>query len=166
MSEPVIGSGPDHDGVITMEPIGQVVGGRGEPYHDHWAPETAVIRIRADRFTPAAIVGLAEFSHLEVVFFFDKVDPDAIEYGARHPRGNTDWPKVGIFAHRGPNRPNRIGVSRCALLAVDGLDLHVGGLDAIDGTPVLDVKPYISGFGPRGEVREPAWAEDLMRVYY
>lgn len=151
---------------IELEPIGHVVGGRSEPYNDHWAPETAVIRLRADRFTAEVTAGLDDFSHLEVVFFFDRVDPDTIEYAARHPRGNPDWPLVGIFAQRGRQRPNRIGVSRCNLLSVDGLDLLVGGLDAIDGTPVLDVKPYMSGFGPRGELREPAWVEDLMRDYY
>ena len=152
--------------MIVMEPVGHVIGGRGEAYNDHWAPETAVIRIRDDRFTTEATAGLSDFSHLEVVFFFDRVDPDTIEYGARHPRGNPDWPLVGIFAQRGRNRPNRIGVSRCTLVKVDGLDLHVAGLDAVDGTPVLDVKPYMSGFGPRGELREPAWVEDLMREYY
>ncbi|GAA1806885.1 SAM-dependent methyltransferase [Luedemannella flava] len=151
---------------ISVEPVGQVIGGRTEPYNDHWAPETAIIRIRSDRFTADATAGLSDFSHLEVVYFFDRVDPDTIEYGARRPRGNPDWPLVGIFAQRGRQRPNRIGVSRCNLLAVNGLDLVVGGLDAIDGTPVLDVKPYMAGFGPRGDLREPAWVEDLMRDYY
>ena len=125
-----------------------------------------MIRVRADRFTADAVAGLTDFSHLEVVFFFDRVAPDAIETGARHPRGNQDWPLVGIFAQRGRNRPNRIGVSRCTLLAVDGLDLHVAGLDAVAGTPVLDIKPYMTGFAPRGEIREPAWVTDLMRAYY
>jgi tRNA-Thr(GGU) m(6)t(6)A37 methyltransferase TsaA len=152
--------------VITMEPVGHVVGGRGEAYNDHWGAETAVIRIRADRFTADAVAGISDFSHLEVIFFFDRVAPDTIESGARHPRGNPDWPLVGIFAQRGRNRPNRIGVSRCTLLAVDGLDLHVAGLDAVDATPVLDIKPYMTGFAPRGDIREPAWVTDLMRAYY
>ncbi|MFD0476032.1 TrmO family methyltransferase [Nonomuraea thailandensis] len=80
--------------------------------------------------------------------------------------GNPDWPEVGIFAQRGKNRPNRLGVSRCRLLAVEGLDLRVRGLDAIDGTPVLDVKPYMAEFGPQGETVQPAWATELMRAYY
>jgi tRNA (adenine37-N6)-methyltransferase len=63
-------------------------------------------------------------------------------------------------------RPNHIGVSRCALLAADGLQLTVRGLDAIDGTPVLDIKPYATEFNPCGTVREPAWMGELMREYF
>jgi len=89
-----------------------------------------------------------------------------IETGARHPRGNTAWPKVGIFAQRGKDRPNRIGVTVCRILSVDGLSLRVRGLDAIDGTPVLDIKPVMRGFLSRGEIREPDWARDLMADYW
>jgi tRNA-Thr(GGU) m(6)t(6)A37 methyltransferase TsaA len=151
---------------FTLEPIGHVVGGRAEPLDDHWDLEHAIIRVRSDRFTADALLGLDGFSHLEVVFLFDRVAPHRVEYAARHPRGNPDWPRVGVFAQRGKNRPNRLGISRCTLLGVDGLDVHVSGLDAIDGTPVLDIKPYLVEFGPRGEVRQPAWATELMAHYY
>ena len=97
---------------------------------------------------------------------FDKVTPDKIVSGARHPRGNKDWPKVGIFAQRGKNRPNRIGVSVARIVAIQGLEVEVEGLDAIDGTPILDIKPVMSGFQPRGEVVEPAWATEIMRSYW
>jgi tRNA (Thr-GGU) A37 N-methylase len=89
-----------------------------------------------------------------------------IERGARHPRGRKDWPKVGILAQRAKNRPNRIGITTCRLLSVSGLTLEVQGLDAIDGTPVLDIKPHMSGFNPRGEVSEPAWSLELMDRYW
>jgi tRNA (Thr-GGU) A37 N-methylase len=95
-----------------------------------------------------------------------QVDPAKVETGARHPRERKDWPLVGIFAQRGKARPNRIGVSRCRLLGVDGLDVHVEGLDAIDGTPVLDVKPWMDEFAPRGRTRQPDWSRELMRDYY
>ena len=71
-----------------------------------------------------------------------------------------------IIAQRGKARPNRLGVSRCRLVRVEGTRLVVEGLDAIDGTPVLDVKPWIDAFGPQGAVRQPAWATELMRDYY
>ncbi len=118
------------------------------------------------RFTPDALTGLDSFSHLEVIFHFDLVSDSEIDTGARHPRGREDWPLVGIFAQRGKGRPNRIGVSVCRLLSVAGTTLKVRGLDAIDGTPVLDIKPVMRGFLPRGEITEPAWASELMKDYW
>jgi tRNA (adenine37-N6)-methyltransferase len=150
---------------VTVTPVGWVHSSRSEITDDHWGSIDAVIRL--DRgYGAEAVAGLAEFSHLEVVYQFHLVPPDQVESGARHPRGNQDWPRVGIFAQRGKNRPNRLGVSRCALTGVDGTDLHVRGLDAVDGTPVLDIKPYLREFGPRGEVRQPAWSTELMSEYY
>ena len=151
---------------MIVESIGTVVGGRAEPYDDDWTVERAPIRLDRDRFGTEALAGLTDFSHLEVVFAFHLVDEAKVQHGARHPRENPEWPLVGIFAQRGKNRPNRLGVSRCRLLAVEGLDVQVSGLDAIDGTPVLDIKPYMAEFGPLGEVRQPAWATELMHGYY
>jgi tRNA (adenine37-N6)-methyltransferase len=149
----------------SMIPVGHVIGGRAEAYEDNWYDVTAVIRI-ADSLPLDATLGLTDFSHLEVVFLFDRIDPEKVNPAARHPRCDARYPKVGIFAARGPNRPNRIGVSRCRLLAVDGRDLHVADLDALDGTPVLDIKPYLREFSPRTPVTQPDWATHLMRDYY
>jgi len=157
-------------GVMSKEiatwPIGIVHGGRAEASDDAWDTVESRIELDPAQFTAEAIAGLSEFSHVEVLYHFHKVAPATIVTGARHPRGNTNWPKVGIFAQRGKNRPNRIGATICALVSVDGLTLHVRGLDAIDGTPVLDIKPVMKGFLPRGEVREPAWAGELMKGYW
>jgi tRNA-Thr(GGU) m(6)t(6)A37 methyltransferase TsaA len=151
---------------VVVRPVGWVVGGRAEVRDDEWGEVRAVIRIDGARFSSEALAGLEDFSHLEVVYHFDRVPEEKIETGARHPRGNTDWPKVGIFAQRGKNRPNRIGVSRCRVLRVDGLEVHVEGLDAVDGTPVLDIKPYMTEFGPQGAIRQPEWATAIMSRYY
>ena len=140
-------------------------GGRAEPIDDGWDAVSAEIELTRN-FGPQALAGLDGFSHVEVVFLFDCVAESAIVAGARHPRGRTDWPKVGIFAQCGKDRPNRLGVTVCRLLAVDGTTLMVAGLDAIDGTPVLDVKPCMRGFLPRGDVREPDWARELMAGYW
>ena len=105
-------------------------------------------------------------SHIDVVFVFDQVDEDRINLGARHPRGRDDWPLVGIFAQRAKARPNRLGVTTCELVAVDGLTLTVRGLDAIDGTPVLDIKPHMREFQPRSPVEQPAWVAELMAEYW
>ncbi|WP_405860349.1 SAM-dependent methyltransferase [Streptomyces sp. NBC_00090] len=151
---------------VVSHPVGHVVGGREEVRDDEWGDVVSVVRLDAEAFGPEALAGLDAFSHLEVVYHFDRVRPDAVQTGARHPRDNTEWPLVGIFAQRGKNRPNRIGVSRCRLLRTDGLDIHVRGLDAVDGTPVLDIKPYMAEFGPQGPTTQPAWADEIMRRYY
>jgi tRNA-Thr(GGU) m(6)t(6)A37 methyltransferase TsaA len=151
---------------VISRPVAHVVGGRGEVFDDAWDGVESVIRLDSSQFTEEALYGLETFSHLEVVFHFDRVPVEKIETGARHPRGNKDWPLIGIFAQRGKNRPNRLGVSRCRLHRVDGLDLHVSGLDAVDGSPVLDIKPYMAEFGPRGETSQPVWATEIMRDYY
>jgi tRNA (Thr-GGU) A37 N-methylase len=127
----------------------------------------AVIRLDGSRFGPEVVTGLADFSHVVVVFQFHLVDGADVQSGARRPRGNPDWPAVGMFAQRARMRPNRLGVSTCRLGAVDGLDLHVQGLDAVEGSPVLDVKPCMREFEPPADViRQPAWSTELMRGYY
>jgi len=151
---------------FTLQPVGHVRGGRLEAIDDDWGPVRARIELDPARFGPEALFGLTDFSHAEIVFVFDQITDDQIVTGARRPRGREDWPLVGIFAQRGRNRPNRLGVSVCAIVAVDGLTLEVEGLDAIDGTPVLDIKPVLKGFVPRGEVREPAWATEIMETYW
>ncbi|HLK40667.1 MAG TPA: SAM-dependent methyltransferase [Polyangiaceae bacterium] len=150
---------------MHVEPIGHVVGGRRETQDDRWGAERCVIEL-APRFGAESLAGLGDFSHLEVVYGFHLVPDAEIETGARHPRGREDWPLVGIFAQRGKGRPNRLGVSRCRLLGIEGTRLTVEGLDAVDGTPVLDLKPYMREFGPRGEVTQPPWATELMSLYY
>ena len=151
---------------FTVEPIGFVAGGRSELSDDNWGDVEATIVLDGGRLEPEATSCLDEFSHLEVVYLFHLLDPDAVTLGARRPRGNPDWPEVGILAQRAKARPNRIGVSRCELVDVDGFKLRVRGLDAVDGTPVLDVKPFMVEFAPRGPVYQPAWASDLMRSYW
>jgi tRNA-Thr(GGU) m(6)t(6)A37 methyltransferase TsaA len=150
---------------IVMHPVGQVRGSRVQPEDDSWDAEEAVIELDG-RFEPQALAGLNDFSHIEVIFQFDRVREADINTAARHPRGRADWPLVGIFAQRGRGRPNRIGVSVCRLLSVEGLKLKVRGLDAIDGTPVLDIKPVMKGFLPRGEIMEPDWAREVMKDYW
>jgi len=152
--------------VLTVVAIGHVVGGRSTPVDDDWDAVTATIRLDATRFTPDALRGLDAFSHLEVLYHFHRVAEDAVHAGARRPRGNPEWPEVGIFAQRGKDRPNRLGVSMCRIETVDGLEVGVRGLDAIDGTPVLDLKPVLREFLPRGELRQPTWASELMAGYW
>jgi tRNA (adenine37-N6)-methyltransferase len=151
---------------IELESIGTVHCDRAEAIDDRWDVVQSRIELDSARFTPEALMGLDAFSHLEVVYSFHKTDPAKAESKARHPRGNTAWPKVGIFAQRGKDRPNHLGITTCAILSVKGLIVEVRGLDAIDGTPVLDLKPYMQGFQPRGSIREPDWAREIMKEYW
>lgn len=151
---------------IAFTAIAYVRGGRTEIEDDDWGAVEATIEVDPASFDPDPTASLDWFSHLVVVFHFDRVAEGAVQRGARRPRGNSDWPMVGIPAQRAKARPNRIGVSTCEILGVDGLRIRVRGLDAIDGTPVLDIKPYMGGFEPRSEVREPGWARELMNGYW
>ena len=150
---------------IVLSPVAKVVGGRADPVDDQWEGVEADI-VLDERFPEEALLGLEDFSHLDIVYVFHAVDAAAIVDWARHPRGREDWPRVGIFAQRAKARPNRIGVSTCRLLAVAGRALRVADLDAIDGTPVLDIKPHMAEMGPRTPVTEPAWAKELMAHYW
>lgn len=152
--------------MFELMPIGVVRSDRCEPKDDYWGSVTSVIELDKKEFGSECLVGLDEFSHCEVLYFFHLVNPEKIEKGSRHPRGNKAWPKVGIFAQRAKDRPNRIGSTICKILAVDGLKIQVQGLDAIEGTPVLDIKPYMAEFGARGDLRQPAWSTELMREYW
>lgn len=150
---------------IQIEPIAYVQAGRQVAEDDFWGDTEARI-VLADGIEAEALQGLEGFSHVEVLFFFDQVAPEKIVRGARHPRNNPDWPAVGIFAQRGKNRPNRLGSTVCRILGRDGNVLRVAELDAIDGTPVVDLKPVMHEFLPRGEVRQPDWSRELMRQYW
>lgn len=151
---------------FEVEPVAYVIGGRIEPTDDYWGGTQSVIRIDSSRFGPDATAGLDEFSHLEIVFRFHLTDPTDLKLGARRPRDNPQWPPVGIFGHRNMRRLNWLGVSRCRLLKVDGLDLHVEDLDAVDGTPVLDIKPWFAEMGPRGEIHQATWSSEMLGLYY
>jgi tRNA (Thr-GGU) A37 N-methylase len=154
------------DPTYEVRAIGWVHSSRTDTVDDDWDNEVAFIELDGSVFAPDAVIGLSDFSHVEVVYLFDQVATDEVQTGARHPRGNKRWPQVGILAQRAKMRPNRIGVTACRLRGVDGLRIQVSGLDAIDGTPVLDVKPVMKEFLPRGEVDQPSWASELMTGYW
>jgi tRNA (adenine37-N6)-methyltransferase len=151
---------------VTLQPIGIVRDGRTTSDDDYWGGFISAIELDTDRFGPDALAALDTFSHVIVIFHFHLLDEAAGEHGGRHPRGREDWPVVGIFAQRAKRRPNRIGVTTCRLVSVTGTRLTVEGLDAMTGTPVLDIKPYMTEFEPDGQVSQPAWSHELMANYF
>ena len=150
---------------FVVRAVGVVSSPRTEVVDDHWGGVVATVALLPP-FGPDSISGLLTFSHLDVVYLFDRVDPTQVCTGRRRPRGNPAWPEVGIFAQRAKDRPNRLGVSTCELLSADGTTVTVRGLDAVDGTPVLDIKPHLAELDPRREVVQPTWSRDLMTRYW
>ena len=150
---------------IELEPIGHVRAARSRPLDDRWGGVESSI-VLDDALEAAALDGIEQFSHAEILFLFDRVDPAKVVRGARHPRDNPAWPAVGILAQRGKERPNRIGSTIAKILRREGRAVYVSELDAIDGTPVLDIKPVMREFLPREAVRQPEWSHELMREYW
>jgi tRNA (adenine37-N6)-methyltransferase len=129
--------------IFEVKPIGVVRSPRKDAADDFWGKVDADI-VLDETLPETAYAGLCDFSHVEILFLMHGVDPAKVETGARHPREREDWPLVGIFAQRGRARPNRIGLTRGTIQKLEARVLTVRGLDAIDGTPVLDIKPWMS----------------------
>jgi len=150
---------------IIIKPIAYVRNSRTEVKDDRWGSIISEIEL-IDDLNASSLEGINEFSHLEIIFYFDKVADDKIQYEARHPRNNKNFPKVGIFAQRGKNRPNKLGLTTVELLEHHHNKLIVKNLDAIDGTPIMDIKPVMKEFLPDREVKQPEWSKKLMEDYW
>ena len=149
----------------TVTPIATVHNARTTAADDNWVAIPSEIRLHDD-LPESCLDGIEDFSHLEIVYLFHMAIDKPPVLGSEHPRENPAWPKVGIFAQRKKARPNYIGCTVVQLLRREGRTLHVALLDAIDGTPVLDIKPVMREFLPQGEVHQPAWSEELMKNYW
>lgn len=150
---------------IEVRPVARVKNARDAVKDDDWGGVVSEITL-VDGMEPDSLDGIEAFSHAEIIFHFDRVGDASIVSGARHPRNNPAWPKVGIFAQRGKNRPNRIGLCTVRILERRGPTLVVSGLDAIDGSPVIDIKPVMREFEPQGTLEQPRWATELMQRYW
>ena len=149
---------------IALKPVATVHNSRKEPIDDNWGEIISEITL-SDGIPEAAFDGISEFSHLEVVYYFNRSVEQDIVFSGR-PRGNPAWPVVGIFAQRKKDRPNALGLCTVALIRQTGRSIWVKGLDAIDGTPVLDIKPVFREFEPSGVIQQPVWASELMEAYW
>ncbi len=137
-----------------------VTEGRDEDWGD------VVSELQLDPSLARGLDGLDAFSHALVIYWMHESSFDVARDLVRRPRGRADMPAVGIFAQRAKHRPNPIGVTAVRIVGRDGALLRVRGLDAIDGTPVLDVKPYFPEFDRVDAPTVPAWATELMRGYF
>lgn len=150
---------------ITCKPTGYVHNSRRDLDDDDWGNIISEIRLE-EAFAPESLDGIETFSHAEIIFYFDQVPSEKDIPVSRHPRGNQDWPKVGIFAQRNKDRPNHLGLTIVNIVKREGRSLFVKGLDALDGTPVLDIKPVFAEFLPGAEIRQPKWSHELMKDYW
>lgn len=149
---------------IVLKPIATVKNSRTEPIDDHWETVEAEIEL-ADHIPDEAFDNISDFSHLEIIYYFNKVKPEDIVFSGK-PRGNTNYPFVGIFGQRKKDRPNTIGPCTVELLEHKGRTIKVKFLDAIDDTPILDIKPVFIEFEPSKEIIQPNWVSDLMKNYW
>lgn len=151
--------------MITLNPIGLAYNERHEIEDDYWGE--VVTKIILDRSLPEeSLSEIESFSHLEIIFYFHMVEKDKIVTGARHPRNDKTLPKVGIFAQRGKNRPNQLGLTTVKIIKREGRELTVVGLDCINETPILDIKPVMKEFLPKEKIVQPAWTNDIMENYW
>ncbi|MBK6504586.1 MAG: SAM-dependent methyltransferase [Ignavibacteria bacterium] len=151
--------------MYSIEPIGFVKNSRKKIEDDFWGDVVSEIII-SDKISSESLLGIDDFSHLEIIFYFHRADLAKINISASHPRDNKDFPRVGIFAQRKKARPNLLGSSIVKLLSVNGSTLKVSGLDAVDETPVIDIKPVVREFLPNEEIHQPNWETELMKNYW
>ena len=149
---------------ISLDPIGFVINERKSVTDDFWGNVISEIQL-APHIPQEAFDCIEDFSHLEIIYYFDQVAEANIVFSGR-PRGNPDYPLVGIFGQRKKDRPNRIGLCTVELIEHKDSSITVKWLDAINGSPVLDIKPVMKEFSPQGMVRQPSWVKDLMRNYW
>jgi len=149
---------------IVLYPVATVRNTRLAPIDDDWGGILSEIEL-SEGMPAEVFQSIGDFSHLEIIYYFNQVDDKSIALSG-HPRGNPDYPLVGIFAQRKKDRPNKLGLATVELVSCSATTITVRNLDAIDGTPVLDIKPVFREFEPKTPIRQPDWVGDLMKHYW
>jgi len=149
---------------LSVKVIGWVRSSASEKVDENWGSVESRIELEPE-YRPG-LRGLDSFSHVLVTAFLHGAKFEPERHLVRRPRGQADMPELGIFAQRAKDRPNPLGITVVPLVAVISDGLRVRGLDAIDGTPILDLKPYFPQFDSAPGARVPEWVERLMRGYF
>ncbi len=148
---------------IEMKPIGYVNNDVQEKKDVSWGEDISYVLLEEEY--RGGLKGLENFSHAIILYYLDKAEFISEKHLQRHPQNRQDMPLVGIFAQRGKDRPNTIGMTSVEIIAVSDSTLTVRGLDAISGTPVLDIKPYYPVYDKK-EAKTPEWVDRLMENYF
>ena len=145
-------------------PIGVVKCNISEKIDRNWGKVTSKIII--DEHLMNGLKGLSDFSHIIIVYHLNQAKFIYENHLTRKPQGRDDMPNVGIFSQRAKDRPNPIGVTAVKLISIDKNIVEVQGLDAINDTPVLDIKPYYPVYDLRENATVPEWVNILMKNYF
>ena len=148
---------------IVMRPIGYVKNDVENKKDVSWGDDASVIELQEEFYS--GLAGLEDFSHATIIFYLDKAVYEKEKHLQRHPQNRDDMPLVGIFSQRGKDRPNKIGITSVKILSVSEKSLVVKGLDAINGTAVLDIKPYYPVYDKK-DASVPEWVDRLMEHYF
>ncbi len=140
---------------MELKAIGYVKNEFEQPLRQDWGK--VISDIVMDHGLTEALDGITDFSHIIVVYWLHKAAGNGEPRYRVHPRGNKEVPEVGLFATRSPHRPNAIGIATVELIAHRDNVLKVRGLDAVSGTPVLDIKPYIAAYDSPANTRVASW---------
>lgn len=150
---------------IQLKPIAFVISPRVTTEDDNWGSVESAL-VLDESLPDESLDGIEAFSHLEIIFHFHQVNKERIVAGSRHPRENRGWPKCGILAQRGSVRPNLLGSTIVQLIRRENRKLIVKGLDAVNGTPVVDIKPVLKEFLPKEPIEQPSWSTEIMKNYW
>ena len=148
---------------IIMQPVGYVKNNVHDKKDVSWGEDASTIFLLEEY--NGGLKGLEDFSHAIIIYFLDKAQYDKDKHLQRRPQNRNDMPMVGIFSQRGKDRPNRIGMTAVQIENVSEDSITVKGLDAIDGTLILDIKPYYPVYDKK-DARVPEWVTRLMEHYF
>lgn len=149
---------------ITMTEIAVVKNEVDKKKDTSWGSDVSIIELNEEYV--GGLDGLQDFSHVIIIYYLDKAKYEKEKHLKRRAQNREDMPLVGIFSQRGKDRPNQIGMTAVSVVSVDEKTLVVRGLDAVDGTPVLDIKPYYPMYDLKDGTIVPEWVEELMKEYF
>lgn len=147
----------DKKGIITIKPLGLAKNDVSKPMLPGW--KEIVTEIVINKKYANGLDGIEDYSHVIIVYWMDQEKECHLKH---HPQGGEDVPFVGIFACRCPQRPNRIAISTVKLLSREGNKIKVKGLDIVNGTPVIDIKPYTPQYDKIEKTKVPDWVSKLI----
>ena len=149
---------------IKLEPIGYLLSSVTEQMDENWGEIKSKIILNSEY--AGALLGLENFSHAIIVTYLHQAKYEKEKHLQRRPRNLATMPKVGIFSQRAKDRPNRIGITAVEIISVGNDYLEIKGLDAINGTPILDIKPYYPHYDKMDSAKVPEWIDRLMKNYF